>query len=131
MSCEITRVGSDSISKGFLGLRKRGCDGGFRREIARRGVGPVEVLQDEHERPFIGQAVEDAKDTVAEGARLHYRTVVSAFTGGARVIATDVRASNGIIHVVNKVFIPRSPDGLGPPGRGTAPGSGQYRQHAE
>jgi uncharacterized surface protein with fasciclin (FAS1) repeats len=29
------------------------------------------------------------------------------FVGGARVITPDVRASNGIIHVINKVLIPR------------------------
>jgi uncharacterized surface protein with fasciclin (FAS1) repeats len=29
------------------------------------------------------------------------------FVGGARVTAADVRASNGVIHVINKVLIPR------------------------
>lgn len=29
------------------------------------------------------------------------------FVGGARVLAPDVRASNGVIHVINKVLIPR------------------------
>ena len=27
--------------------------------------------------------------------------------GGARVIKTDIGASNGVIHVINKVLIPR------------------------
>jgi uncharacterized surface protein with fasciclin (FAS1) repeats len=30
-----------------------------------------------------------------------------AFVGGARVVAPDVAASNGVIHVINKVLIPR------------------------
>ena len=29
------------------------------------------------------------------------------FVGGARVVTPDVRASNGVIHVINKVLIPR------------------------
>ena len=29
------------------------------------------------------------------------------FVGGARVITPDVAASNGVIHVINKVLIPR------------------------
>ena len=30
-----------------------------------------------------------------------------AYVGGARVTTADVRASNGVIHVINKVLIPR------------------------
>ena len=29
------------------------------------------------------------------------------FVGGARVVTPDVMASNGVIHVINKVLIPR------------------------
>jgi uncharacterized surface protein with fasciclin (FAS1) repeats len=29
------------------------------------------------------------------------------FVGGARVVTPDVRASNGVVHVINKVLIPR------------------------
>jgi uncharacterized surface protein with fasciclin (FAS1) repeats len=29
------------------------------------------------------------------------------YVGGARVVTADVRASNGVIHVINKVLIPR------------------------
>jgi uncharacterized surface protein with fasciclin (FAS1) repeats len=29
------------------------------------------------------------------------------FVGGARVVTPNVRASNGVIHVINKVLIPR------------------------
>ena len=30
-----------------------------------------------------------------------------AFVGGARVVTPDVSASNGVIHVINKVLLPR------------------------
>ena len=29
------------------------------------------------------------------------------FVGGARVVKTDITASNGVIHVINQVLIPR------------------------
>jgi uncharacterized surface protein with fasciclin (FAS1) repeats len=29
------------------------------------------------------------------------------FIGGARVVTPDVSASNGVIHVINKVLVPR------------------------
>jgi len=42
-----------------------------------------------------------------EGARLAVRVAgTKVFVGDARVVATDVMASNGVIHVVNRVLIP-------------------------
>jgi uncharacterized surface protein with fasciclin (FAS1) repeats len=42
------------------------------------------------------------------GQRVHVKVRGGkVFVGGARVITPDVRASNGVIHVINKVLIPR------------------------
>ena len=42
------------------------------------------------------------------GQRVHVRVRDGkVFVGGARVITPDVAASNGVIHVINKVLIPR------------------------
>ena len=42
------------------------------------------------------------------GQRVHVRVRDGkVFVGGARVVTPDVRASNGVIHVINKVLIPR------------------------
>jgi uncharacterized surface protein with fasciclin (FAS1) repeats len=42
------------------------------------------------------------------GQRLRVRVRRSrVFVGGARVTTPDVRASNGVVHVINKVLIPR------------------------
>jgi uncharacterized surface protein with fasciclin (FAS1) repeats len=42
------------------------------------------------------------------GERVRVRVSAGkVFVGGARVTAPDVRASNGVIHVINKVLIPR------------------------
>ena len=42
------------------------------------------------------------------GQRLHVKVRCDkVFVGGARVVTPDVRASNGVIHVINKVLIPR------------------------
>jgi uncharacterized surface protein with fasciclin (FAS1) repeats len=42
------------------------------------------------------------------GQRLRVRVRgQKVFVGGARVITADVRASNGVIHAINKVLIPR------------------------
>jgi uncharacterized surface protein with fasciclin (FAS1) repeats len=42
------------------------------------------------------------------GRRVHVRVRDGkVFVGGARVVTPDVAASNGVIHVINKVLIPR------------------------
>ena len=42
------------------------------------------------------------------GGRVHVRVRRDkVFVGGARVTTPDVRASNGVIHVINRVLIPR------------------------
>ena len=42
------------------------------------------------------------------GQRVHVRVRDGkVFVGGARVVTPDVAASNGVIHVINKVLIPR------------------------
>jgi uncharacterized surface protein with fasciclin (FAS1) repeats len=42
------------------------------------------------------------------GQRVHVRVRDGkVFIGGARVVTPDVTASNGVIHVINKVLIPR------------------------
>jgi uncharacterized surface protein with fasciclin (FAS1) repeats len=42
------------------------------------------------------------------GQRLNIRVRGRRVTvGGARVVTADVRASNGVIHVINRVLIPR------------------------
>jgi uncharacterized surface protein with fasciclin (FAS1) repeats len=42
------------------------------------------------------------------GQRVHVRVRHGkVFVGGARVVTPDVAASNGVIHVINKVLIPR------------------------
>ena len=46
--------------------------------------------------------------TTLEGGTLSIRVVGGrVFVGGAQVITPDVMASNGVIHVINKVLIPR------------------------
>jgi uncharacterized surface protein with fasciclin (FAS1) repeats len=43
-----------------------------------------------------------------EGSRVHIRVRGDkVYVAGARVITPDVRASNGVIHAINKVLIPR------------------------
>jgi uncharacterized surface protein with fasciclin (FAS1) repeats len=43
-----------------------------------------------------------------EGSRVHIRVRGGkVYVAGARVVTPDVRASNGVIHVINKVLIPR------------------------
>ena len=42
------------------------------------------------------------------GQRVHVRVRHGkVFVGGARVVTPDIAASNGVIHVINKVLIPR------------------------
>jgi uncharacterized surface protein with fasciclin (FAS1) repeats len=42
------------------------------------------------------------------GQRVHVRVRDGkVFVGGARVVTPDIAASNGVIHVINKVLIPR------------------------
>ena len=48
-------------------------------------------------------SVKTLERPVAEGPRQPRHGHV----GGARVIKTDIGASNGVIHVINKVLIPR------------------------
>lgn len=46
--------------------------------------------------------------TTLQGGTLSIRVVGGkVFVGGAQVITPDVMASNGVIHVINKVLIPR------------------------
>ena len=46
--------------------------------------------------------------TTLEGSTLSIRVAGGkVFVGGAQVITPDVMASNGVIHVINKVLIPR------------------------
>ena len=53
------------------------------------------------------QATKLTSATTLEGAALPIRTSGGkVYVGGARVIKADVMASNGVIHVVNKVLIP-------------------------
>lgn len=50
------------------------------------------------------------RDTIKtlNGRRVHVRVRDGkVFVGGARVVTPDVAASNGVIHVINKVLIPR------------------------
>lgn len=58
------------------------------------------------EYPVARVAGMDAADTV-NGQRLEIGTRGDAVTvGGARVVQVDVEASNGVIHVIDKVLIP-------------------------
>jgi len=45
-----------------------------------------------------------------EGARVHFSVKgKSAYVNDARVITPDIRASNGIVHAINRVLIPPTP----------------------
>jgi uncharacterized surface protein with fasciclin (FAS1) repeats len=46
--------------------------------------------------------------TLAGGSVAIRRMDGKLFVGGARVITSDVKASNGVIHIINKVLIPAS-----------------------
>ena len=56
------------------------------------------------------QASKLTSATTLEGAALPIRASGGkVYVGGARVIKADVMASNGVIHVINKVLIPPKP----------------------
>ena len=56
------------------------------------------------------QASKLTSATTLEGAALPIRTSGGkVYVGGAQVIKADVLASNGVIHVINKVLIPPKP----------------------
>lgn len=56
-----------------------------------------------------------------EGSRVHFSVKgKSAYVNTARVISPDIRASNGIIHVINRVLIPPTPSKAKPPRSGQA-----------
>jgi uncharacterized surface protein with fasciclin (FAS1) repeats len=54
------------------------------------------------------KVVKRKKIKTLNGQRLRVRVRQNkVFVGGARVTTADVKASNGVIHVINKVLIPR------------------------
>ena len=56
------------------------------------------------------QAAKLTSATTLEGAALPIRASGGkVYVGGAQVIKADVMASNGVIHVINKVLLPPKP----------------------
>ena len=59
-------------------------------------------------RLTVAKVTERRSVKTLNGQRLAIRVRGSkVFVGGARVVTPDVTASNGVIHVINKVLIPR------------------------
>ena len=55
------------------------------------------------------KVLKTASATTAEGSSVEFSVKgKSAFVNDAKVITPDIRASNGIVHAINKVLIPPS-----------------------
>jgi uncharacterized surface protein with fasciclin (FAS1) repeats len=59
-------------------------------------------------RATAADVVKLASVTTVEGASLDVDTTNGVTIGGANVVTADVEASNGVIHVIDRVILPRS-----------------------